>query len=117
MLARGWQVTQRLSLSNITKYNGLGGLHNNHLFSHSEGWKSQIKMWQGWDFPGGPVVKNPLCNAEDSGSILGEGTKFSHSIEKLSLHAVTTEPMHSGAHKLQLEKLECCNKDAMQPNE
>ena len=78
MLARGWQVTQRLSLSNITKYNGLGGLHNNHLFSHSEGWKSQIKMWQGWDFPGGPVVKNLPSNAEDMGLIPGRGIKIPH---------------------------------------
>ena len=26
-----------------------------------------------WDFPGGPVVKNPPANAEDTGSILGPG--------------------------------------------
>ena len=26
-----------------------------------------------WDFPGGPVVKNPLANAGDSGSIPGSG--------------------------------------------
>ena len=30
------------------------------------------------DFPGGPVVKNPSCNARDSGSILGWETKISH---------------------------------------
>ena len=24
-----------------------------------------------WDFPGGPVVKSPLANAEDTGSIPG----------------------------------------------
>ena len=64
-------------------------------------------------FPGGPVVKNPLCNAEDSGSILGEGTKFSHSIEKLSLHAVTTEPMHSGGCTPQLDSLCATRKDPM----
>ena len=27
-----------------------------------------------WDFPGGPVVKNPLSNAGDAGSIPGRGT-------------------------------------------
>ena len=46
-----------------------------------------------WDFPGGPVVKNPPCNAEDAGSIPGQGTKILHVMEQLirvpqlSLHA------------------------------
>ena len=26
-----------------------------------------------WDFPGGPVVKNPPANDEDTGSITGPG--------------------------------------------
>ena len=30
------------------------------------------------DFPGGPVVKNPPCNAGDAGSIPGQGTKIPH---------------------------------------
>ena len=30
------------------------------------------------NFPGGPVVKNPPCNAEDGGLILGRGTKMPH---------------------------------------
>ena len=28
------------------------------------------------DFPGGPVVKNPPCNAGEVGSIPGQGTKI-----------------------------------------
>ena len=32
------------------------------------------------DFPGGPVVKNLPCNAEDAGSILGWGTKILHAV-------------------------------------
>ena len=28
------------------------------------------------DFPGGPVVKNPSCNAGDMGSVPGQGTKI-----------------------------------------
>ena len=31
-----------------------------------------------WDFPGGPVVKNPPSNAGDSGSIPDWGTKILH---------------------------------------
>ena len=30
------------------------------------------------DFPGGPVAKNPSCNAGDAGSIPGQGTKILH---------------------------------------
>ena len=30
------------------------------------------------NFPGGPVVKNPSCNAGDTGSIPGRGTKIPH---------------------------------------
>ena len=30
------------------------------------------------DFPGGPVVKSPPANAEDSGSIPGRGAKIPH---------------------------------------
>ena len=30
------------------------------------------------DFPGGPVVKSPPANAEDSGSIPGQGAKIPH---------------------------------------
>ena len=37
-----------------------------------------------WDFPGGPVVKNLLCNAGDVGSI-----KIPHATEQLSLGAAT----------------------------
>ena len=31
-----------------------------------------------WDFFGGPVVKNSLCNAGDAGLIPGQGTKIPH---------------------------------------
>ena len=34
-----------------------------------------------WDFLGGPVVKNLPCNAEDTGSIPGWGTKIPHAVE------------------------------------
>ena len=38
------------------------------------------------DFPGGPVVKNPPCNAGDTGSIPGQGTRILHTSEQLSTH-------------------------------
>ena len=44
------------------------------------------------DFPSGPVVKNPPSNAEDTGSILGRGTKIPHAAGQLNLHATTREP-------------------------
>ena len=36
------------------------------------------------DFPGGPVVKNPPCNAGNSGSIPVQGTQIPHAVEQLS---------------------------------
>ena len=44
------------------------------------------------DFPGGPVVQNPPCNAEDTGLICGQGTKISHAFGQLSLQATIAEP-------------------------
>ena len=49
-----------------------------------------------WDFPGGPVVKNPPSNAGDVGSISGRATKPVHhnywalKPQLESLHAATT---------------------------
>ena len=44
------------------------------------------------DPPGGPVVKNLSCNAEDVGSVPGQGTKIPHASELLSLWATTKDP-------------------------
>ena len=33
------------------------------------------------DFPDGPVVKNPSCNAGDVSLIPGQGTKIPHAME------------------------------------
>ena len=41
------------------------------------------------DFPGGPMVKNSLCNARDLGLIHGRGTKVQHVAEQLSLCIAT----------------------------
>ena len=43
------------------------------------------------NLPGGPVIKNPPCNAGDLSSIPGWGTKIPYAVEQLRLHA-TTEP-------------------------
>ena len=45
------------------------------------------------DFPGGPVVKNPSCNAGEAGSIPGRGTKIPRAVGQLSPRAATTEPV------------------------
>ena len=36
------------------------------------------------DFPGGPMVKNPPCNAGESGLMLGQGTKIPQDEQQLS---------------------------------
>ena len=46
-----------------------------------------------WDFPGGPVVKNPPSNAGEAGSIPGQGTKIPHAVGQLSAYVTTTELM------------------------
>ena len=51
-------------------------------------WEDYIHTW---DFPGGPVVKNPPSNAGDMGSIPGQGTKIPHATGQLSPHATTTD--------------------------
>ena len=48
-----------------------------------------------WDYPGGPVVKNPPSNAGDVGSIPGQGTKIPHATGQVSPRALTTEPLRS----------------------
>ena len=55
------------------------------------------------DFPGGPVVKNPLCNAGDTGSISSQGTKTTCAIGQLSLCTSTSET--------QLENLNVSTRD------
>ena len=64
------------------------------LFIHNETLKGIY-----WDFPGGPVVKNPPSNAGDTGSIPGRRTKIPHAVgqlsptlQLLSIWAKTREP-------------------------
>ena len=45
------------------------------------------------NFPGGPVVKNPPCNAGDVGPTPGQGTKIPHALAQLSPRATTREAM------------------------
>ena len=51
---------------------------------------------EGWDYPGGPVVKNLPSTAGDVGLIPGQGTKILYVAGQLS-------------HMLQLEKSQLCN--------
>ena len=48
------------------------------------------------DFPGGPLVKNRFCNAGDTGSIPGWGTKIPHAAgQLLNLCTASNEPAGS----------------------
>ena len=68
-----------------------------------------------WDFPGGPVVKNPPSNAGKAGSIPGRGTKIRPAAGQLSQCATTTEPARSGAHATPREKPTRHNKISYMP--
>ena len=46
------------------------------------------------DFPGGPVVKDLLCEAGDTGSIPGRGTKTLHAAEHPGPCAAASEATH-----------------------
>ena len=63
------------------------------------------------DFPGGPVVKNLLSNAEDQGLTPGWATTITHAMEQLSSCSMTTEPLCSKACSLQRESLCTAAKD------
>ena len=57
---------------------GLGG--GKYNTKQATVWANSVIRWRQksigrWDFPGGPVVKNPSCNARDAGSIPGQGTE------------------------------------------
>ena len=45
-----------------------------------------------WDFPGGPVVKNPPSKAGDMGSVPGWGTKIVHAVGQISASAQLNSP-------------------------
>ena len=64
------------------------------------------------DFPGGPVVTNPPCNAGNAGSIPGRGTKIPYACEQLIPRTTTKDPAwhEEGPNLLQLRP-DAANKD------
>ena len=64
------------------------------LFKKKPQKKKKRKEKASRDFPSGPVVKNPPCNAGDAGLIPGQGTKIPHVSRQLSLSATTIEPKY-----------------------
>ena len=50
----------------------------------SIGWISPCIKVDLWDFPGGPLVKDPPANAGHVGSIPGPGTRILHTVGQLS---------------------------------
>ena len=57
-----------------------------------------------WDFPAGPVVKNPPYHPRDMSSISGQVTKIPHVLGQLSPYAAITEPVCSGTCMPQLRR-------------
>ena len=75
------------------------------------------------DFPGAPVVQTLPSNAGDMGSIPGQGTKIPHSVEPLSLGAITRErpgvamkTQHSQKEKKPCTSIVTTSKSAMLQN-
>ena len=60
------------------------------------------------DFPSGPVVKNPSCNARDTGLIPGQGTKIQYAAGQLSPRATTREePTHHNKEPARRNERSC----------
>ena len=55
-------------------------------------WGPHLKNQQHRDLPHGPVVKNPLANTEDTGSIPGPERSHIRGAAKVVAHASATEP-------------------------
>ena len=55
-------------------------------------WRTPASGTVPGDIPGGPAVRNLPCNAEDTGSILGLGTKIPRAVGWLSQCAATKDP-------------------------
>ena len=52
---------------------------------------ANIKKCLPWDFPSGPVVKNPCFNEGDTGSIPGRGAEIPHTVGQLNPSTTTRE--------------------------
>ena len=59
------------------------------------------------DFPGGPVVKNLLCNAMDVDQIPGWETKIPHAVEQLSPRIAIRESVHHSERSCMTQGRSC----------
>ena len=65
-----------------------------HILVREDRWQTNLYITlKNEGFPGGPMVKNLPCNAEDTSSIPGQGTKIPRTAEYLSSHTVTRESL------------------------
>ena len=83
-----------------TSQSSPGCIHNESLNTRANNWVSFSKClrWvrRDWrlncqDFSGAPEVKNPISNAEETGSIPDWGTNIPHAVGQLSPCVTTTE--------------------------
>ena len=85
-----WKPTEgmNISLLNVTL------VHSAHMqLKSTRKCFIMVQEYAYRDFPGGPVVKNPSCNAGEAGSIPGLGTKIQHAAGQLSPRATTRQPV------------------------
>ena len=76
----------------LRKTQGKGHFQDPFQLKTSE---SSMEKWKNRDFSEGLMIKNPPCNAGDSGSILGQGTQIPRAMEQLSLCPATRQkPVH-----------------------
>ena len=85
-------------VNNRENRGGKRGTWNSELFANHRTAPSKVY----WDFPSGPVVKNPAANAGDTGSILGLGNSTCR--EALRPCSTTSEAHTPRAYAPQQEK-------------
>ena len=76
----------------------------------------EVKKIKTWDFPNGPMVKDPPGNAGDAGWTPGLGTKTPHATEQLSPCAPTTEACAFRSPRTTTTEFVCCNSGSTQTN-
>ena len=59
------------------------------------------------DFPGGPVIRSPPCNAGNTGLTPGRRTRIPHAAEKLVLRTATGESVCCDERSPMMQRRSC----------
>ena len=95
------------AFSNESGGQSIGVSASASFFAHWHFYSFLLK-WTRRDFPGGPVVKNLPCNADDMSSIPEQGTKISHAEKQLSPCDTTRESVRCNERPWRMQWRSLC---------